>query len=187
MSPTTGSERSRDGAHPRRLGINARRAVLVAHIASAGAWLGVDVAMAALILTAATAGDAGTRAFSLQALEIVTVWPLLTCGGTCLLTGIVLALGSRWGLLRYWWVTVKLAINLVLTVLVLVSLRFEIADQAERGRRLAAGQTVTFDLSNLIYPPTVSPTLLLVAMTLSVFKPWGRIRAGRPTAGTATR
>jgi hypothetical protein len=36
-----------------------------------------------------------------------------------------------------------------------------------------------FDLSNLIYPPIVSPTLLLVAYTLPVVKPWGRIRGGR--------
>jgi hypothetical protein len=38
---------------------------------------------------------------------------------------------------------------------------------------------VVFDLSNLIYPPTVSPALLLVAMTLSVWKPWGRVRKAR--------
>jgi hypothetical protein len=44
------------------------------------------------------------------------------------------------------------------------------------ARDWAAGKAVTYDLSNLAYPPTVSPTLLLVAITLSVVKPWGRIR-----------
>jgi len=153
-----------------------RRVVLIIHIAAAGAWLGVDVAMAVLIVAAMATADPGTRAFSLQALELITVWPLLSCGLVCLLSGIVLGLGSRWGLLRYWWVTTKLVINLVLTALVLVSLRFEVAQHAVQARRLLAGEPVTFDLSNLIYPPTVSPTLLLVAMTLSVVKPWDRIR-----------
>jgi hypothetical protein len=31
---------------------------------------------------------------------------------------------------------------------------------------------------NLIFPPIVSPTALLIAMVLAVFKPWGRIRKG---------
>jgi hypothetical protein len=164
-------------ARRRRLGIRARRIALITHIAAAGAWLGVDVAMAVLIVTAMTSSDRGTLAFTLQALELVTVWPLLSCGLVCLLSGVVLGLGSRWGVLRYWWVATKLAITLVLLTLVVVSLRFEVADQAARARRLAAGVPVTFDLTNLIYPPTVSPALLLVALALSVVKPWGRIRS----------
>ena len=159
----------------RRLGVATRRAVLVAHIASAGSWLGVDVAMAVLIVTAMLTSDLGTQAFCLQALELVAVWPLLACGLVCLLTGIVLGSGSRWGVLRYWWVATKLVLNLVLTALVLVSLRHEVTEQAALAREYSAGRPVTFDLTNLIYPPTVSPALLLVAMTLSVVKPWGRI------------
>jgi hypothetical protein len=118
---------------------------------------------------------------SLEALELVSVGPLLVCGLLCLLSGLVLGPGSRWGLVRYWWVAAKLAINLVLTALVLVSLRFEVAEQADRERRLLAGEPANFDLSNLVYPPTVSPALLLVAMTLSVVKPWGRIRNEKGT------
>jgi uncharacterized membrane protein len=166
-------------ARPRtfpRLGTRTRRAVLVTHIASAGAWLGVDVAMAVLIVTAMTTDEPATLVFSLQALELVSIWPLLACGLLCLLSGIVLGLGSRWGVVRYWWVATKLALNLVLTGLVVVSLQSEVVEQAALARRFSAGEAVTFDLSNLIYPPTVSPTLLLVAITLSVVKPWGRIR-----------
>jgi uncharacterized membrane protein len=158
--------------------------VLIAHIASAGAWLGVDVAMGVLIVTAMTTDEPRTLAFSLQALELVSIWPLLACGLLCLLSGIVLGLGSRWGLLRFWWVAVKLVLNLVLSGLVLVSLRAEVSEQAGLARRAASGEVVTFDLSNLIYPPTVSPALLLVAIALSVIKPWGRIRRPDPWLST---
>lgn len=171
----------------RRLGVRTRRAVLVVHIASAGAWLGVDVAMAVLIVTATTADEPATLVFSLQALELVSIWPLLACGLLCLVSGIVLGLGSKWGLVRYWWVAAKLGLNLVLTGLVVVALQGEVVEQAALARRLAAGEAVTFDLSNLIYPPTVSPTLLLVAITLSVVKPWGRIRHRAGTAAEAVR
>src|SRR5690606_15512056 len=91
----------------RRLGVRTRRAVLVAHIASAGAWLGVDVAMAVLIGTAVTTDEAAVLGLCLQALELVSVWPLLACGLVCLATGVVLGLGSKWGLVRYWWVAIK--------------------------------------------------------------------------------
>jgi hypothetical protein len=161
---------------PWRLGTNQRRVVLVAHIASAGAWLGVDVAIAVLIVSAMTTADPAIRAFSLLALQRVSVWPLLCCGLICLLSGLLLGLGSKWGVLRYWWVAVKLALNLVLTALVPVALAPEVGEQANLARDWAAGEAVTYDLSNLAYPPTVSPTLLLVAITLSVVKPWGRIR-----------
>ncbi|MBC3191918.1 hypothetical protein H7X46_12675 [Pseudonocardia sp. C8] len=172
---------------PRRLGVRTRRAVLVTHIASAGAWLGVDVAMAVLIVTAMTTDEPATLIFSLQTLELVSIWPLLACGLLCLLSGVALGLGSKWGLVRYWWVAVKLVLNVVLTGLVLVALRSEVTTQAELARRLAAGEAVTFDLGNLVFPPTVSPTLLLVAITLSVVKPWGRIRRGAGSGSGATR
>ncbi len=160
----------------RRLGTGTRRAVLITHIASAGSWLGVDVAMAVVIVTVLTTDDPATRVFCLQALEVFTVWPLLACGLLCLASGIVLGVGSKWGLVRYWWVTDKLVLNLVLTALVPLALAPEVTRLAQQAREWTVGQPVTFDLSNLIYPPTVSPTFLLIAMTLSVVKPWGRIR-----------
>jgi hypothetical protein len=162
-----------------RLGARTRKSVLLVHIASAGAWLGIDVVMAVLVSTALFTDDDRTKALSFQALELVAVWPLLTMGMLSLLTGILLGLGSRYGLLRYWWVAVKLALNLVLSGLVLVALAPEVTDAAERARQFDAGVAAPLGVGDLIFPPIVSPTALRVAMVLAVFKPWGRIRAGR--------
>jgi hypothetical protein len=107
------------------------------------------------------------------------VWPLLITGLVCLLTGGLLGLGSKYGLVRYWWVVVKLVLNLLLTGLVLIALAPEVADAAERGRQFDAGVAVPLGVGDLIFPPVVSPTALLVAMFLAVFKPWGRIRSSR--------
>jgi uncharacterized membrane protein len=164
-----------------RLGARTRKSVLLVHIASAGAWLGIDVVMAVLVFTAVFTDDDRTKALSFRALELVAVWPLLTMGMLCLLTGILLCLGSRYGLVRYWCVAVKLALNLVLSGLVLVSLAPEVADAAERARQFEAGLPVPLGVGDLVFPPIVSPTALLVAMVLAVFKPWGRIRAANST------
>lgn len=162
-----------------RLGSRTRKGVLVLHIASAGAWLGVDVAMGVLIFTALASDDLATRALCYRALELVAVGPLLACGLLSLLTGVVLGLGSRYGLVRYWWVAVKLVLNLVLTALVLVALAPEVAAHADRARQFQAGLPVPLEVGQLIFPPVVSPAALLVAIVLAVFKPWGRTRQGR--------
>jgi hypothetical protein len=159
-----------------RLDGTARKSILVVHIASAGVWLGIDVVMAVLVFTALGSDDNRTKALSYQALELVAVGPLLVTGLVCLLTGILLGLSSRYGLVRYWWVAAKLGLNLVLTGLVLVALAPEVTAHAEQARRLDAGLPAALGVGDLIFPPIVSPAALLVAMVLAVFKPWGRIR-----------
>lgn len=127
--------------------------------------------------------DVRTRALCYQALELFAIWPLFTAGLVCLASGVLLGLGSKYGLVRYWWVATKLALNLVLTGLVLVALRPGVSEAARHGRQLAAGEPATVSVSDLIFPPIVSPTALLIAVLLSVFKPWGLIRrrpASRP-------
>jgi hypothetical protein len=163
-----------------RLGATARKTILLVHIASAGAWLGIDVVMAVLVVAALGSDDDGTKALAFRALELVAVGPLLATGLLCLLTGVLLGLGSRYGLVRYWWVAVKLVLNLLLTGLVLVALAPEVAAHATQARQFAAGEPASLAVGQLIFPPIVSPTALLVAMALAIFKPWGRIRrAGR--------
>ncbi|MET7751927.1 hypothetical protein [Micromonospora sp. NPDC005367] len=159
-----------------RLGARTRKGVLVVHIASAGAWLGIDVAMALVIFTAIFTDDTGTRALCYQVLQLFAVWPLFTAGIVCLASGVVLGLGSKYGLVRYWWVATKLALNILLTGLVPVALRPGLSGLSELGRQLAAGHPVTASIGSMIYPPIVSPAALLIAIVLAVFKPWGRIR-----------
>jgi hypothetical protein len=82
---------------------------------------------------------------------------------------------------RYWWVAIKLVLNIVLTALILLALRPEVVEAAEQGRQFAAGEPASLVVGNLIFPPIVSPTALLLAMVLAVFKPWGRIRKASAT------
>jgi uncharacterized membrane protein len=164
------------GTRPWRLGARTRKGVLVVHIVSAGVWIGIDVVMAVFIFTALLANDDNTKALCYRALELFAVWPLLTTGLVCLASGVVLGFGTKYGLVRYWWVATKLVLNIVLTALVLVALRPEVSKAAEQGRQFAAGETASLTVGDLIFPPIVSPTALLIAVVLAVFKPWGLIR-----------
>jgi uncharacterized membrane protein len=167
------------------LGTRTRKGVLVVHIVSAGVWIGIDVVMAVFIFTALLTNDDNTKALCYRALELFAVWPLLTTGLVCLASGVVLGLGTKYGLVRYWWVAIKLVLNIVLTALVLVALGPEVTEAAEQGRRFAAGEPASLVVGDLIYPPIVSPIALLIAVVLAVFKPWGLIRKRSATQGDA--
>ncbi len=166
-------------ARPWRLRGRTRKILLVLHIASAGIWLGIDVVMGVLVFTALFTGSDSTKALCYQALQLFAVWPLLTAGLVCLATGVLLGLGSKYGLVRYWWVAVKLVLNIVLSGLVLVALRPAVIDAAARAGDFLAGGAPDLGVGDLIFPPVVSTSALVFAAVLSVFKPWGRVRDRR--------
>ena len=125
-----------------RLGARTYKGVLLVHLASAGAWLGIDVVLGVLVFTALLTADEGVKALSFQALELFAPRTLFVTGIVCLADGVVLGLGSRYGLVRYWWVAAKLALNLVLTGLVPLALEFRACSRppsgpggSRRGRR----------------------------------------------------
>jgi hypothetical protein len=161
---------------PAWLGRRARKATLVLHISSAGIWLGLDAVMATLVVTSVVTDDDRTRAVAYQALGLVTVWPMTIAGLTCLASGVVLGLGTVYGLVRYWWVLVKLVLNVALSTLVLFALRPGVDEVVARGDVLLDGGFVAPGVGDLAFPPIVSTTALLIAIVLSVVKPWGRVR-----------
>lgn len=160
-----------------------RRAVLVVHVVSAGAWIGVDVVVAVLVMTGWFADDPATRGLAYQALGTFVVLPMLASGLVCLVSGLLLGLATKWGLVRYWWVLVKLVLNVVLCTLIVVALQPGMDDVVAGGREIAAGGSPSTDLSTLFFPPAVSLTLLSLAVVLSVYKPWGRARRRKETGG----
>jgi hypothetical protein len=155
-----------------------RKGVLVAHIVAAGSWIGLDVMLGVLIFTPLLTSVTAVAALCYQVLPLL-LWPILLSGLMCLVTGIVLGVGTHHGLVRYWWVLVKLILNVVLTLLVLVLLRPGLDEAAEAGRQLAAGRPAGVDMSNMVFPPIVSGVSLVVATVLAVYKPWGRVRPTR--------
>ena len=166
-----------------RLGRRWRQAVLVTHLVAGGAWIGIDVIVAVLVLTGRYGGDVEVRSLAYRALAAFVVWPMLTAGLLSLATGLVLGLGTRYGLLRFWWVAVKLALNVVLCTLIVLVLRPGMDDVAAYGRDLPTGTVDPATVSTLFFPPAVSLTTLAFATVLAVVKPWGRIRPRRGIGG----
>lgn len=161
---------------PFRLSGRTRKMFLVVHIVAAAMWFGIDLALGILAVTAMLTDSPQTAGVALQSIDMFAVWPMFGASLVSLGTGVVLGLGSRYGLLRYWWVAVKLAINVLMATLILFALRPGIGEAAEAGRRLVAGDPAATVPMGLIFPVLVAPTLLLIAYVLATFKPWGPTR-----------
>lgn len=155
-----------------------RRALLVTHIVSGGAWIGVDLVVAALVLTGWFAADVQLRSLAYRSLAHFVVAPMLGSALVCLASGLLLGLVTKYGLLRYWWVAVKLALNLVLCTLIVVVLAPGMPDVDRYGASLLTGSVPGVRIASMFFPPAVSLTTLTVAVVLAVAKPWGRIRKG---------
>lgn len=172
---------------PFRLSGRGRKAFLVVHIVAAATWFGVDLALGILAVTAMRASSPQTAGTALQAIQLFAIWPMFGASLVCLVTGAVLGLGGKYGLVRYWWVTAKLVINVLMATLILFALRPGVDAAASVGRRMVAGDPTAAVPPDLIAPVVVAPTLLLVAYVLSTFKPWGRVRRHSRRSSTAGR
>jgi hypothetical protein len=176
VSPTRPTTR-----RPWRLSASARKLTLTIHIISAIGWIGVDFVLFVFAFTGLTSDDPSTIAICYQAIEMFAVVLLVPLGLLSLATGLLLGWGSKYGILRYHWVLWKLILNLVLTTLVVVLLRPGVNEAADLVTESPG--TIPDQLeqarANLIFPPTVSITVLTFATVLAVYKPWGRTKYGR--------
>lgn len=136
-----------------------------------------------LAVAAVTSDDIETVRAAYVTLELTSAYVLVPLAVASLLTGLIQALGTSWGLFRHYWVIVKLVLNLFAATFLLLYLQ-TLSDLA----RLASASGA--DLAALSTPSPVvhagaALLLLLVATTLSIFKPRGMTRFGQRRAQKA--
>ncbi|MBB5158065.1 DUF2269 domain-containing protein [Saccharopolyspora phatthalungensis] len=172
----------------RRLSPGAYKLCSTIHLVVAGSWLGVTAGKLILGLAAVlTAAPPRAQSLYLAMDAIDIAFPPLAIA--TLVSGIALALGTKWGLLRHYWVVTKL----VLTVAVIVTavqledsyVRRAVPALEWRGDGTFFGAQ-PWSAGLLLALPVLHLGMLLVATVVSVYKPWGKTRrAGRALAGTS--
>jgi hypothetical protein len=182
------SERTtrREGAgrgrgRPARLAPGVRKLVLTAHVVLSVAWIGLAGCLIALAVVGLDSGEA----WAYEAIGVLGGTFLTPLSLGAFVSGVVLSLGTKWGLLRYYWVATKLVITVGLIAATQLALGRFIAEAAE----LAAAGDPVGELGRSVLGGSIATVVLLVVMTvLSIYKPWGRtsrgnkaIRAGAPS------
>lgn len=156
-----------------------RRFALAVHLAFSGGWIGAAVAYLALGMLAAGSGDARTVRAAWIAMEVTGWSAIVPLALGSLFSGLVMALGTTWGLLRHYWVLFSLVLTVLATGVLLlhmpdVSVLADAAREADavaldgHGGRLAA----RLDDGDLLHPG-LGLVVLLVIHVLNVYKPRG--------------
>jgi Predicted integral membrane protein (DUF2269) len=159
-----------------RLSGSRRKVVLTVHIAAALGLLGASLVLLVGGLQAATRDDPQDAHATYELLRLATFSVDIPLAVITLLAGLTLALTSKWGLFRYWWVMAKLALylgNLAVGITLIgpsIDTMLEVTEvnsPAEDSTRWT-----------LVLLTGVQVAMLLAAATLAVFKP-GRHRSLR--------
>lgn len=144
-----------------------RKFALAAHITFSVGWIGAVIAYLALVVAAMTGQSDETLRAAWVAMELIGWYAIVPLSLASLVTGLVMSLGTPWGLFRHYWVLFSLVLTVFATAVLLqhmqtVSFFAAVPDgtarSGQRGELLHAGAGLL---------------VLLVIQMLNVYKPRG--------------
>ncbi len=153
-----------------------RKFALTAHVTSTVGWLGAVAVFLALSVVGLTSQDSQTVRGAYLVMEPAAWFVLVPLAFASLLTGIVQALGTTWGLFRHYWVLFKLLIAVFVTIVLLIYMEtFNVMAgvAADPSANLASVRNASPALHGVL-----ALLVLLVATVLAVYKPRGMTRYG---------
>jgi hypothetical protein len=152
-----------------------RKFALAVHLTFSVGWIGAVVAYLALGVSAASSQDAETVRAAWIAMELTGWSVIVPLALAALLTGLVMSLGTSWGLFRHYWVLITLLLTILSTVVLLLHMPTvsSLADVARGADGAHLG-----GLGGDLLHPAVGLLVLLVITGLNVYKPKGMTSYG---------
>lgn len=165
-----------------------RKLLLTVHVTMSVGWVGAIIAYLAINIVALTSSDEVQVRGAYLLMDPVLKFAITPLAVGCLVTGVALALVTRWGLFRHRWVVASLWITTLAVALLFVHMSTEVADLTAR----ASDPTVDLARDRVTeradLPNTIAGLLLVsVPLVLNIYKPRGLTRRGRrlQSPGTA--
>ncbi|MGH8932807.1 MAG: hypothetical protein ACRDZO_19845 [Egibacteraceae bacterium] len=176
----------------KRANKRAKRTLDFFHYVTSVGWLGVGFCQLTLNVIALTSGEPPLTHAAHAITHIFDRALLIALGTGSLVSGALLGMKTKWGLVRYWWVLAKLVLTVVALVFGGVWMGGWIGEAVTRSSMPAGlSDPAYLALRDQLMAGSISTVLTLVLMTfLSVFKPWGRTwlrRDNPPTAAAGVR
>jgi hypothetical protein len=151
-----------------------RKLMLTVHVTSSVGWLGAIAAYIALNVPALASDDEQTVRAAYLMMDVVMGYALLPLALASLVTGILQALGSPWGLFRHYWVT----ISLVLTTFAFVILVLHLPTVEDAAAVAGDPEADVTHLGGDLFHSVGGLVVLLVPLALNIYKPRGMTRYG---------
>lgn len=151
-----------------------RRFILTTHITVSIGWMGAVAAYLVLVVAAMTGHEEQTLRAAWLAMDLIGNFAIVPLSLAALSTGLVMALGTKWGLFQHYWVLISLVLTMIATVILVQHMQtvtFYARIAAYTGRfdvdALRAG------LKSELLHAGLGLLVLLVVQVLNVYKPRG--------------
>ena len=155
-----------------RLSPPLRKATLALHLAVSVGWVGAVAAYLALDLAATTSRDAATLRAAYFGMGLIAGAVIVPLAIATLVTGLVVSLGTKWGLLRHWWVLVSLVLTALATVVLIVETG-TITAYATVAADRSTTEAELRGLGSTLVHSIGGSLVLLVVLVFNVYKPIG--------------
>jgi hypothetical protein len=152
-----------------------RKGILAVHLGVSVGWIGGVLVYLVLGLLAVRSQDDSTIRAAWIAMDVAGWFVLVPLATGTVLTGLLLALATRWGLLRYYWVLISFILTCFAAMVLVVHMP-SVSAVAEVARR--ADGTQLRELGGDLLHPSVGLVVLVAVLVLNVYKPPGLTRFG---------
>src|SRR5215207_2233933 len=152
------------------LPLELRRATLATHIVCSVGWLGAAAAYLALGVAAAVSRDLQIVRAAWIGMELTGWFVIVPLACLALLTGLVLSLGTPWGLFRHYWVIIAFVLTIFATAVLVPHMR-NVSATADFARE--ADGAHPGGLGGDLFHAGGGLLVLLVITGLNVYKPRG--------------
>lgn len=163
-----------------RLSPKWRKLLLTMHVVVSVGLIGADLTVIILGIAGLTSGTPEIIQASYLAMELLVETALVPLALGAFLTGILLGVGTHWGLIRYYWVFSKLILMLTAVTALVFLLRPRIHQVAAEILQVPPGDLTVTVAGPLAIAVTIGPSVaLLILITtaiLGIYKPWGSTR-----------
>jgi hypothetical protein len=153
-----------------------RKLTLTTHVTVSLGWLGAVVAYLALAIAGLASQDPSLVRAAYLSMELIGWYVIVSLAFGALLTGLVQALGSPWGLFRHYWVLTKFVLTAAATIVL-------VKHMPTVSRVAAQATSSTADpgpvRTHLLVHAAGGLVVLLAITVLSIYKPWGRTAYGK--------
>ncbi len=147
-----------------------RRVLLTAHIIGSVGWIGAATAYLGLGVAASVARNVETVRAAWIGMELIGWFVIVPFAVSALLTGVLLALATPWGIFRHYWVVISLALTALSLGLVLMHVP-TVSVMAEAARSTDDGHVL--QLGGEVLHPALGILVLAALTLLNVHKPRG--------------
>jgi hypothetical protein len=149
---------------------------LTSHITFSVGWLGAVAGFLALAIAGLTGQDSQVVRSAYVAMELVGWFVIVPFCLSAFLTGIIQSLGTHWGLLKHYWVLVKLLLTVAATTLLFLHMKPVSYVALVASEKVLTSTELSGLRIQLLADAGVALFVLLVTTAISVYKPWGRIQ-----------